>query len=158
MLHTTVVPTILRAGQKINVVPNTAEAQLDVQRMPTETREEVITRFRQIVNDPTVEITFANGPQMPAAEPSSLTTPLYLAMQHAIGHLFPRDVVVPYMARTGTDSSFLRARGMAVYGAPIFLREAEIRSHGNDERISTRNLEDGVELLWQMVLETAGAN
>src|SRR5262249_38733921 len=122
----------------------------------TETRDEVLTRFRQIINDPTVDVAFAPGAQMPATEPSSITTPLYQAMQHAIGHMFPRDVMVPYMARTGTDASFLRARGMAVYGAPIFLRDAETRSHGNDERISIRTLEDGVELLWQMVLETAG--
>ncbi len=158
MLHTTIVPTILRAGVKINMVPNSAEAQIDVERVPGETKEEVLTRFKQIINDPAVEISFAPGPQMPSTEPSSLTTPLYLAMQHAIGRMYPRDVVVPYMARIGTDGSFLRSRGMAVYGVPIFLREAEARSHGNDEHISTRNLDDGVELLWQMVLETAGGN
>jgi len=158
MLHTTVVPTILRAGSKINVIPNTAEAQIDVQRVPNETRDEVLARFRQIINDPAVDITFAPGAQMPAAEPSPVTTPLYMAMQHAITRMFPRDVVVPFMTRTGTDGSFLRARGIAVYGAPIFLRDAEIRSHGNDEHIATRNLEDGVELLWQIVLETAGGN
>jgi hypothetical protein len=32
------------------------------------------------------------------------------------------------------------------------------RAHGNDERITPKILEDGVELLWQMVLETAGGN
>jgi acetylornithine deacetylase/succinyl-diaminopimelate desuccinylase-like protein len=158
MLHDTVVPTMLRAGLKINVVPNTAEAQVDVERIPSETREEVLTRFRQIINDPSIDIAFAPGAQMPAAEPSSITTPLFLAMQHAIARIYPRDVVVPYMARVGTDGSFLRSRGMAVYGVPVFLKEGEIRAHGNDERISTKNLEDGVELLWQMVLETAGGS
>ena len=48
--------------------------------------------------------------------------------------------------------------GWAVYGAPVFLREGgESRAHGNDERISPKNLEDGVELLWQIVLEAAGS-
>jgi len=60
------------------------------------------------------------------------------------------------MTRGATDGSFLRARGMAVYGVPLFLKEGESRAHGNDERIGPKNLEDGVELLWQMVLETAG--
>jgi len=158
MLHTTTVPTMLRAGLKINVIPNSAEAQLDVERMPTESREEVLTRFRQIVNDPAIDIAFAPGAQMPATEPSSITTPLYVAIQRAIGRMYPRDVVTPYMARVGTDGSFLRSHGMAVYGVPVFLKEGEIRAHGNDERISSRNLEDGVELLWQMVLETAGGS
>ena len=157
MLHTTIAPTILRAGAKINVIPASAEAQIDVQRVPGETRDEVIARFRQIVNDPAVEIAFAPGPQFPPAEPSAATTSLYLAMQHAISRIYPRDLVIPYMARVGTDSSFLRSRGVPVYGVPVFLREAEGRGHGNDERISMRNLEDGVELLWQMVLETVGS-
>jgi acetylornithine deacetylase/succinyl-diaminopimelate desuccinylase-like protein len=158
LLHTTVVPTMLRAGVKINMVPNSAEAQIDVERIPGETREEVLARFKQIVNDPAVDVAFApGGAQTPATEPSALTTPLYLAMQHAISRIYPRDMVVPYMARIGTDSSFLRSHGMAVYGVPVFLKE-EGRAHANDERISTRNLEDGVELLWQMVLETAGGS
>ena len=67
--------------------------------------------------------------------------------------------MVPYLGRAASDGSFLRSRGMAVYGAPIFTREgSDSRAHGNDERIAPKNLEDGVELLWQMVLETAGGN
>jgi acetylornithine deacetylase/succinyl-diaminopimelate desuccinylase-like protein len=157
MLRTTVSPTMLRAGIKINVIPNTAEAQVDVRRLPSETREEVLARFRQTINDSAVDVSLAPGQQMPATEPSSTTTTLYHAMERAIGRIYPRDVVVPYMSRGATDGSFLRSRGMAVYGVPIFLREgSDSRAHGNDERISPKNLEDGVELLWQMVLETAG--
>jgi acetylornithine deacetylase/succinyl-diaminopimelate desuccinylase-like protein len=158
MLRTTVTPTILRAGIKNNVIPNTAEAQVDVRRLPSETREEILARFRQIINDSSVDVSFAPGTAMPATEPSAVTTPLYHAMEHAIARLYPRDIVVPYMSRGATDGSFLRAKGMAVYGVPIFLKEGDGRAHGNDERISPKNLEDGVELLWQMVLETAGVN
>jgi acetylornithine deacetylase/succinyl-diaminopimelate desuccinylase-like protein len=74
-----------------------------------------------------------------------------------VARVYPHDVVVPYMARGATDGSVLRSHGMAVYGVPIFVREGlEGREHGNDERISPRNLEDGVELLWQIVFEIAG--
>ncbi|HUA87295.1 MAG TPA: M20/M25/M40 family metallo-hydrolase [Bryobacteraceae bacterium] len=159
MLRTTVTPTLLRAGFAIDQIPSTAEAELDVRRLPSETRDELLARFRGIINDPLVEISFAAGQQMPATEPSAITTPLYRAMERAIGRMYPRDLVIPFMGRRGTDSSFLRARGMAVYGVPIFVRESpEGRAHGNDERISPRNLEDGAELLWQIVLETAGAS
>jgi acetylornithine deacetylase/succinyl-diaminopimelate desuccinylase-like protein len=159
LLHTTVVPTLLRAGDKINVIPNAATAQLDVRRMPSESREEVIARIRQIISDNSIDVTLAPNQPVSVAEPSVVTTPLYHAMERAIARVYPRDVVVPYMGRAGTDSGFLRARGMSVYGVPIFLREAgDTRTHGNDERILSKNLEDGVELLWQMVLETAGGN
>jgi len=157
MLHTTVSATMLNAGTKNNVIPATAQAQVDVRRLPSETKEEVIARFRQAINDPAVDIALAPGPQFPATDPSSMTTPLYLAMGRAIGRTYPRDVVVPYMATGATDSSFLRAHGMPVYGVPVFVQDAgDIRVHGNDERISPKNLEDGVELLWQIVLEIAG--
>lgn len=157
LLRTTVVPTMLRAGTQINVIPNSAEARLDVMRMPSETKEEVLARFKAAVNDPAVDIALAPGQQMPAAEPSAVTTPLYHSMERAIGRLYPHDVVVPFMSRSASDSSYLRARGTAVYGVPVFLRETgEGRSHGNDERIAPKVLEDGVELLWQMVIEAAG--
>ena len=78
-------------------------------------------------------------------------------MTRAIGRTYPRDVIVPFESRGSTDGSFLRAHGVPVYGVPVFLREnGDTRIHGNDERISPKNLEDGVELLWQIVLEIAG--
>jgi acetylornithine deacetylase/succinyl-diaminopimelate desuccinylase-like protein len=157
LLRTTVAPTYLRAGTTGDVIPSSAEARLDVRRMPSETKEELLARFKAIVNDPAVEITLAPGQQMPAAEPSAVTTPLYHSMERAIATKYPHDLVVPFMSRGATDSSYLRARGTAVYGVPVFLRETgEGRSHGNDERILPKVLEDGVELLWQMVLEAAG--
>jgi acetylornithine deacetylase/succinyl-diaminopimelate desuccinylase-like protein len=156
MLHTTVSLTMVQGGVKINVIPTSGSFQLDVRRMPSETKEDLLLRFKQIVNDPEIDIGLAPGQQMPSTEPSSLTTLLYQTMQKAIGRMYPHDVVAPYMSRGATDGSYLRSKGMAVYGVPIFLRDGESRAHGNDERISPKNLADGVELLWQIVLETAG--
>ncbi len=156
MLRTTVSPTMLQAGNKVNVIPNVAEAQIDVRRLPNETREEVERRFRGIINDPAVEISREPGQDMPSTEPSSLTTKLYAAMEQVFRASDPKSVVVPYMSRGATDGSFLRDKGMAVYGVPIFLREGgESRAHGNDERISPGNLTRGTELLWKIVLAAA---
>jgi acetylornithine deacetylase/succinyl-diaminopimelate desuccinylase-like protein len=157
LMRTTVSPTVTRAGAKVTSIPNAAEAQLDVRRMPVETRDEVLDRIRQIINDPLVEVSFAPGPLPPAADPSPTTTPLYHALERAIARIYPRDVTVPYITRGATDSPFLRVRGIPVYGVPIFTRESEeSRSHVNDEHISPKNIEDGASLLWQMVLESAG--
>ena len=46
--------------------------------------EEILARVRHIVNDPAVEVSLAHSQTMPATEPSSLTTPLYLAMEKAL--------------------------------------------------------------------------
>jgi acetylornithine deacetylase/succinyl-diaminopimelate desuccinylase-like protein len=154
MLRTTVSATMLSAGTKINVIPNSAEAQLDVRRLPTETRDEVFERFRKISDDPAISIEPTSS-QQPSTEPSSLTTPLYLAMDKVFRSAAPNAVVVPFLMRGTTDGAYLRAKGMAVYGVPIFRKDGELRMHGNDERISLANLRSGTDLLRQVVIEVA---
>jgi acetylornithine deacetylase/succinyl-diaminopimelate desuccinylase-like protein len=158
MLRTTVTATVLRGSNTVSVIPNIAEAELDVRRLPGEMREDVMARFRQIIGDNQVELAFSGGLQMPQATPSGTDTALYRALEKAIRNLFPHGtVIVPMMTRGATDAAFLRARGVPVYGLPLFLKEpGESRVHSNDERISLKSLDDGVELLWQTVVETAG--
>lgn len=151
-LRTTVSPTMLRAGMKVNVIPNQAEAQIDVRRLPNETKEEVYARFRQIINDPAIEVLPDPGQEMPATEPSSLTTDLYKAMESVFAREGGKSVTIPYMSRGATDGAFLRAKGMAVYGVPVFLRNgAESRAHGNDERILLTTLHEGTALLKKVI-------
>ena len=151
MLHTTVSSVSQQNGETV----------MDVRRLPVaESREDVLARLRQIVNDSSVEVAFAPGPPMPTTPSSPRSTALYLAMERAIQRIYPHDAVIaPFLSRGFTDSGFLRSRGMPVYGVPLFLREpGEPRVRGVDERISPKALDDGVELLWQIVLETAGGS
>ncbi|MFN0105702.1 MAG: M20/M25/M40 family metallo-hydrolase [Bryobacteraceae bacterium] len=151
-LRTTVSPTILRAGMKVNVIPNQAEAQLDVRRLPGESKEEVYARFRKIIDDPAIDVLPEPGQDMPATEPSSLTTDLYKAIEKTILQQNPKAAVIPYMSRGATDGAFLRAKGMAVYGVPVFMRDDKPgRAHGNDERIRETTLREGVALLLKIV-------
>jgi acetylornithine deacetylase/succinyl-diaminopimelate desuccinylase-like protein len=151
MLRTTISPTMLSAGSKINVIPNTAEAQLDVRRLPEETHDEILERLRHIIHDPAVEVGAAPGQEMPATEPSGLSTPLYRVMQDAFSA--SGALVIPYMVRGATDGSFLRQKGIDVYGVPIFMREdRESRMHANDERMGVESLGNGAKLLWEIVL------
>jgi acetylornithine deacetylase/succinyl-diaminopimelate desuccinylase-like protein len=154
MLRTTVSATMLNAGTKINVIPNAAEAQLDARRLPTETREEVFERFRKIIDDPAVTIE-ATSSQQPSTEPSSLTSPLYLVMEKVFHATAPNALVVPFLMRGTTDGAYLRAKGMAVYGVPLFRKDGDLRMHGNDERMSLDNLRSGTDLLRKIVIEVA---
>ena len=154
MLRTTVSATMLTAGTKINVIPNAAEAQLDARRLPTETRDQVFDRFRKIIDDPAITIA-ATSSQQPSTEPSSLTSPLYTAMERVFRQAAPNALVVPFLMRGTTDGAYLRAKGMAVYGVPLFRLDGELRLHGNDERISLENLRAGTDLLGKIVIEVS---
>jgi acetylornithine deacetylase/succinyl-diaminopimelate desuccinylase-like protein len=156
MLHTTVSPTMLTAGVKINVIPNVAEAQVDVRRLPNETREEVLERIQRIIQDDSVSVEDAGGQHMPSTEPSSLTSPLYLAIEKAIRSTDPKAVIVPFLMRGATDGAFLREKGIAVYGVPIFTYEGGSRAHGNDEKIAIKDFQTGTDLLLKIVMEAAG--
>ena len=62
------------------------------------------------------------------------------------------------MQRGATDGAFLRAKGIPVYGVPLFRKEGDFRWHGNDERNSIANLHEGTALLMKIVLAVAGAD
>ena len=159
MIRTSVSPTNFRGGTRFNIIPSTASALLDVRRLPAETRDEVLARFRQVIGDPSIEVTLDTGPQMPSTESSPVTSPLYKAMEAVFNRMHPEDLALPYLSRGSTDGSYLRGRGMPVYGVPLFeIDPADNRYHGVDERIAVKNLQDGTELLWQIVLEVAGGS
>ena len=148
--------SMLTAGSKINVIPNSAEAQLDGRRLPTETHDEVFARFRRIIDDPAVSLELPGNVEQPNTEPSSMTTALYVAMEKVFHAAAPNALVVPFLMRGTTDGAYLRAKGMAVYGVPIFRMDGDLRMHGNDERMSLENLRGGTELLRKIVVEVAG--
>ncbi len=153
LLRTSISPTMLQAGVKINVIPTIAEAHLDVRRLPNETREEVVARLRRAIHDSTVEILPAPGHEMPPAPPSPHDSRAYKRMEEVFLKASPGALVVPYMQPGATDGAFLRHRGVPVYGVPLFLREdSHSRAHGNDERISVEGLQAGAALLYHVVL------
>jgi len=41
---------------KINVIPNVAEAQVDIRRLPNETSDEIVARIQRIINDTAVDV------------------------------------------------------------------------------------------------------
>jgi len=73
--------------------------------------------------------------------------------------MWPAAPVIPILSLGGTDSRFLRARGIPTYGlSPIALTEADARrAHGVDERIPLASLRAGIEFFHRLVLELAAA-
>jgi acetylornithine deacetylase/succinyl-diaminopimelate desuccinylase-like protein len=142
MLHTTLVPTILKAGFKSNVIPSDAQAVIDIRALPDEDMPALYERMNHIVDDPSVTIAPLDPTgNMPAAPSSSLHTPMFQALEAAQRKLFPDAITIPTMTVGATDSAFLRARGVNAYGLRIPRTAAENSGvHGNDERISLHYL------------------
>jgi len=159
MLRTSIVPTIIKGGFRVNVIPADAEATLDVRALPDENIDELMATLRKVINDPEVEV--VRGDKLndrPAGAPSSIHNEMFQALERAQAKLFPGAVTLPTMATGATDSAQLRAKGVQAYGigAPTSDDDA-LRVHGNDERISLEGESKFVEYLYTVVVDLAAS-
>jgi acetylornithine deacetylase/succinyl-diaminopimelate desuccinylase-like protein len=133
-LRTTSNPTLLKAGYKHNVVPERAEALVDIRTLAGE-EDDVLLKVRDLVDDDVdIEIVHRDiGLEAP------FTGPLVDAMTNALTTNDPDAVVLPYLLSGGTDNKALSRLGITGYGfAPLKL-PADIdfpaMFHGVDERV-----------------------
>lgn len=149
-LRTTTNPTGLTAGYKHNVIPDRAEALIDVRTLPG-TEDAVLADIRRIVGDDVaVEIVLQDiGLEVPFAGD------LVDAMVAALGRHDPDVPVIPYLMGGGTDNKALAALGISGYGfAPLRL-PADLdftgMFHGVDERVPIAALEFGQSVLTDLL-------
>ncbi len=141
-LRNTSNPTVLTAGYKHNVIPDTAEALVDVRTLPAE-RDDVLAKIRELVG-PDIEIETVHsdiGLEVPFAGE------LVEAMKTAIEAHDPGARVLPYLLSGGTDNKALARLGITGYGfAPLRL-PADLdfpgMFHGVDERVPLEALDFG---------------
>ncbi len=157
MVRTSVVPTMLKAGYKSNVIPPTAEATLDIRALPDEDLPKFREALAAVINDPQVKVVAEDTSfSMPPSAPSKLGTEMFAALEHAQKEVAPEAITLPVMTTGATDSSFLRTRGVQAYGIGVPRTDKEGRGvHGNDERIETKQLGLFVRYLFTAVTEVA---
>ena len=158
MLRTSIAPTIIRGGFRVNVVPSEAEAQLDIRMHPDEDLTQFTEMMRKIVADPAVELAPPQGRLRPITPPSRLDTDMFQALERAQHKVFPGLVTLPVMLTGATDSSQIRAKGVQAYGVGSIANDDDrSRIHGNDERLSVNGLGQFFEYLFTAVTDIAGA-
>ena len=156
MLRDTVTPTMLQAGIRQNVVPSEARGVVNVRLLPGNQIDPVVTKLRQLVNDPAVR--FEVEPDGGEAAPSSsLTSDLYNSIARVSAQKFPGAPVLPYMSTGFSDSWELRMRNVQAYGlVPFPLTEEDFaRVHGDNERIPVDSFRKGVDFLYAIVTDFA---
>jgi len=156
MLSNTVVPTILRAGYKDNVVPGTASAILDGRTLPGEDANSFIAELRSIIGpEPELEV-LRTGPPVEA----STRTPLFKLIADRTEAADMGAEVVSWMIPGATDSKFYSTLGAVCYGfAPVKLeRDTMFGSlyHGNDERLPVDGFFWGLRLYTEVVMAFLG--
>ncbi|MBV9746993.1 MAG: M20/M25/M40 family metallo-hydrolase, partial [Acidobacteriia bacterium] len=156
LLRTSVVPTMMQAGFRTNVIPSQAEAYLDIRALPDEDMPRFVNEMRHVVNDPSVEIVPAQNDGRPAAPPSRIDTAMFRALDN-VGRRMFNAPTIPGMLAGATDCAQLRAKGVACYGfGPIAGSDGPLGgAHSDDENISISSLNKLIEYLWYTVIEMA---
>ena len=139
-------PTMLSAGYKVNVIPGTASAQVDVRTLPG-TVDELMATIDSLVG-PGIELEYLEH-QPPVQAPIDSTW--FTAMADALRAEDPEAVVVPYCMGGGTDAKAFSKLGIDCYGfAPLLLPSGynyRAMAHGVDERVPVEGLRFGARVL-----------
>ncbi|QDZ13723.1 M20/M25/M40 family metallo-hydrolase [Humibacter ginsenosidimutans] len=138
-LRTTSNPTLLKAGYKHNVVPERAEALVDIRTLAGD-EDDVLLKVRELIDDDVdIEIVHRDiGLEAPFAGP------LVTAMKESLIAHDPEAVVLPYLLSGGTDNKALKRLDITGYGfAPLKLPadvDFPAMFHGVDERVPLDSL------------------
>jgi acetylornithine deacetylase/succinyl-diaminopimelate desuccinylase-like protein len=148
--HNTAVPTIIRGGQRINVIPSEVMVELDGRILPGEDPETFRAAVQEAVGD-AAEITIVSPDTGLAAAPDS---PFFEAIRATMGALQPETRVIPTLISGGTDAKLLP--GIKVYGFfPILPGErAAIYDplvHGHNERIHIDDLAFATRFIYDLI-------
>jgi len=145
ILRNTVTLTMLRGGEKVNVIPTESSATFDARLLPRETHERFFRKVRQLAGEEVVIERI--GEKIGEPGPSRYNTVYFQGVKSRITSLKGRIPVLPFVTTGATDLRYFRDVGVPAYGFfPVTLtKEEHMRMHGRDERISLENIREGLE-------------
>jgi len=159
-VRTSVVPTIIDAGFRRNVIPSEATAMLDIRMLPGEDVDGFYRELASIIDNPAIEIV-PEDIYRPAAPPSEIDNEMFQVIEAVSERLYPQSTTLPIMATGATDMSQLRAKGTPAYGIGPARTLEEINSrfgsHSDDERVSEESLQELVRFLWNIIIDIGAA-
>ena len=157
LVRNTIAPTLINGGFRMNVIPGSAEATINLRMIPGSDPAQLIESLKKVVADTGIQFTLSTA-TYPRNAPSPTTTDLYRALEKSAKAVFPGVEVTPYLFQAGTDAGAWRSKGVPVYGIyPYPIDDDELsRMHGNDEKVSIVSLKQGTEMIYKTLVEVAG--
>lgn len=160
MLRTSISPTIINGGYRVNVIPSEARATLDVRMAPGEDPAQFLEMVRQVINDSAVRAEFSvgTGAVRPIGPAAQINSEAFNTIQSAVARDYD-TVTVPLMSTGATDMSQVRAMGTQCYGiGPATDIEDTVKGfgiHSDQERILEAELHRFVRFSWDVVVGLA---
>lgn len=134
-----------------NVVPSEVWANLDCRLLPGTKPEAMLERIKNLTQDiPGLRFEVLSAKE---ANSSPWDDSFFEALVDELTEGRPHQVAGPVLSIGFTDSLFLRPLGVHAYGiVPFEVSQQEMTGmHGNNERVSVQNVQDGVRKLFRAV-------
>lgn len=152
-LNNTANPSMLEAGYKANVIPQSASAVVDGRTLPGYENELLDTVKKLVGEHVTVESLVSDIPLE-----VEFGGPLVDAMMQAIKSEDPDGIPIPYLLSGGTDNKALAKLGILGYGFSPLKLPADLDFvglfHGIDERVPVDSLQFGARTLHHFLVNT----
>jgi carboxypeptidase PM20D1 len=152
MIHTTSVATVIKAGNKENVVPSLATAKINFRLLPGDNVQKVCNEVVKIIDDKRVEV-LVEPNSTEASKVSSVSSPSFELIRKTINKVFPDAVVAPSLLIAQTDSRHFTGVTDNIYRfLPIRMDDKTLNTmHGNNEKISIRDFMESIEFYSELI-------
>lgn len=152
-LRNTITPTVLRAGEKTNVIPSQASGEADGRVLPGCAAETFLEEVRELLGEDAADLTLEPlYTALPSQSPFG--GPLVETIRRALERHLPGSLLAPYLSTGMTDSRYLRALGIPVYGFWPFLPQAPTHlTHGIDEHLPEDSFRFALRVMWDVLVD-----
>ena len=155
--RTSISPNVLTTRGKVNIVPGSAELEVDIRLLPGQGVEHAQRMLREAIGDSNEEVDIEFFEFYPSTV-SELETPLKRATERILADVLPNTRIVPMFIGGVTDGRYWRQRGTVVYGfaantSELTMDRFSAMIHGTDERIPVSCLERNLEYLTRLPYE-----
>ena len=155
-IRSTTAVTVMRSGEKANVLPATAEAIADFRILPSDSVAGVIDHVRNAIDDPDVTVEQFGLANEPTPVPDS-DSAAFAILARTVRETFPDVAVAPSLVLAGTDSKhYVDVADANFRFTPVRLGPDDIgRLHGLNERIRIDNYGEIIRFYIQLLRNTA---
>lgn len=144
LIRTTVVPTMIAASDKSNVIAEKATATVNIRLLPTQTEEQVLQWMEKTIANSAVSLkaVCCTAP----SEVSPIDGESFSHLRNTITACFGDVLVTPYLMLGATDARKYQNLSKHIYRfTPVRMDRSEVgRMHAPDERISLENIQNAV--------------
>jgi len=154
MIRNTFVPTVVKGGEKTNVIPSECFCEIDCRMLPGETSQTIQKEIEKILKGIpgcSIHITQSSTPSE-----SNTSHELFQTFEHSLTLHDPKSKLIPFISSGATDSRFFRNEQTSAFGFAPLLVDGDFAHyqdmvHGHNERISRKNLVFGIKVLYDAV-------